>query len=210
MNETSPTRSALRELGEERRAMREGYAFLDEKCLLLAAEMLRELARYQVLMEEFRSAQRAATHALRAAVSRHGLQELECHPAGRLEAANLRHARRSLMGVALQNAELCGPLGADEAVSESPEAASCRETHFAIVRLAVRLAAACGNLERLHREYRRAVRRARALHDVLLPETERTLHDLEARLEELEQEEAVWVRHGREPSALRARNPSGA
>jgi len=195
VNETTPTRSALRELGEERRAMREGYAFLDEKCFLLAAEMLRELARYQVLMEEFRSAQRAAAHALRAAVARHGLQELECHPAGRLEQASLRRARRSLMGVVLQSAELSGPLGADEAVSESPEAASCRETHFALVRLAVRLAAACGNLERLRREYRRAVRRARALHDVLLPETERTLHDLEARLEELEQEEAVWVRH---------------
>jgi V/A-type H+-transporting ATPase subunit D len=194
VNATTPTRSALRELGEERRAMREGYAFLDEKCLLLAAEMLRELKLHEALMDEFRSAQRGALNALRAAVSRHGLQELECHPAGRLEAVSLRLERRSLMGVALQSAEIAGTPAADEAVSESPESRSCRETHLASVRLAVRLAAVCGNLERLHREYRRAVRRARALHDVLLPETERALHDLEARLEELEQEEAIWVR----------------
>lgn len=200
MNETTPTRSALRELGEERRAMREGYAFLDEKCLLLAAEMLRELELHEALMEEFRSAQRAALDALRGAVSRHGLQELECLPAGRLEATSLKRARRSLMGVALQSADIFGTLAAEEAVSESPESRSCRAAHFASLRLAVRLAAVSGNLERLHREYRRAVRRARALHDVLLPETERTLHDLEARLEELEQEEAVWVRQRPAPT----------
>ncbi len=194
MNETTATRGALRELDEERRAMREGYTFLDEKCLLLAAEMLRELALYRALMEDFRSAQRAAEQALRAAVSRHGLQELECLPAGRLEEGSLRRARRGVMGVVLQSAELSGALAADEPVHPSPEAASCRETHFECMRLAIRLAAVSGNLERLRREYRRTVRRARALHDVLLPETERTLHDLEARLEELEQEEAVWVR----------------
>jgi V/A-type H+-transporting ATPase subunit D len=193
VSELTPTRSALRELGEERRAMREGYAFLDEKCLLLAAEILRELKRHEALMEDFRPAQRAAGEALRAAVARHGLQELECQPAGRLEAAGIERARRGLMGVTLQSAELAGPLLAEEAVSASPEAAFCREAHEAVVRLAVRLAAVSGNLERLRREYRRTVRRARALHDVLLPETERALHDLEARLEELEQEEAVWV-----------------
>jgi len=199
MSETTPTRSALRELGEERRAMREGYAFLDEKCLLLAAEMLRQLKRYEGLMADFRPAQRAAEQALRAAVARHGLQELECQPVGRLEAVSLARMRHGLMGVTLQSAELSGPLLAEEAVRTSPEAVFCREAHDAVVRLAVRLAAVCGNLERLRREYRRAVRRARALHDVLLPETERTLHDLEARLEELEQEEAIWVRQRREP-----------
>ena len=36
MNDLTPTRSLLIALGDERRTMREGYAFLDEKCLLLA------------------------------------------------------------------------------------------------------------------------------------------------------------------------------
>jgi vacuolar-type H+-ATPase subunit D/Vma8 len=49
MSEITPTRSAVLELKDELRAMREGYAFLDEKCLMLAAEILRELVRYQKL-----------------------------------------------------------------------------------------------------------------------------------------------------------------
>ncbi len=41
------------------------------------------------------------------------------------------------------------------------------------------------------------MRRARALQDVLLPELDRTLHDIETRLEELEQEDAIWMRQGK-------------
>ena len=38
------------------------------------------------------------------------------------------------------------------------------------------------------------MRRARALQDVLLPELDRTLYEIETRLEELEQEDAIWMR----------------
>ena len=40
------------------------------------------------------------------------------------------------------------------------------------------------------------MRRARALQDVLLPEPDRTLSDIETRLEELEQEDAIAMRPG--------------
>jgi V/A-type H+-transporting ATPase subunit D len=53
-----------------------------------------------------------------------------------------------------------------------------------------------GNLERLFLEYKRASRRARALQDVLLPELDRDIVELETRLEELEQEDAIWMRRG--------------
>jgi V/A-type H+-transporting ATPase subunit D len=56
------------------------------------------------------------------------------------------------------------------------------------------LAALSGDLARLHAEYKRTVRRVRALQDVLLPEVERTLADIEASLEELEQDEAAVLR----------------
>jgi V/A-type H+-transporting ATPase subunit D len=56
------------------------------------------------------------------------------------------------------------------------------------------LAGIAGNLERLRHEYRRTERRARALEDVLLPEITGTIYELEARLEEVEQEEAIRVR----------------
>ena len=59
------------------------------------------------------------------------------------------------------------------------------------------VAAVAGNLERLSLEYRRAVRRARALQDVLLPEIDRDVYEIETRLEELEQEDAISMRRGR-------------
>ena len=49
MSDATPTRSFVLEMKDERRAMHEGYVFLDEKCLLLAAEILRELNSVQML-----------------------------------------------------------------------------------------------------------------------------------------------------------------
>ena len=46
MTDASPTRAVVLELKDEQRAMHEGYVFLDEKCLLLAGEILRELERH--------------------------------------------------------------------------------------------------------------------------------------------------------------------
>jgi V/A-type H+-transporting ATPase subunit D len=70
-----------------------------------------------------------------------------------------------------------------------------------LLALAAPLAAAVGNLERLSGEYRRSVRRARALQDVLLPELGQALRDVESALEELEQQDLVAMRR---PAALRA------
>ena len=46
MADVAPSRSAILELRDERQAMVEGHAFLDEKCLAIAAEIVRELSRY--------------------------------------------------------------------------------------------------------------------------------------------------------------------
>jgi len=85
MNELTPTRSLLIALGDERRTMREGSAFLDEKCLLLAGEMLRETRRQRDLMRTLRALDAEARHALHAALGRHGLDGLQVYavvPAG--------------------------------------------------------------------------------------------------------------------------------
>ena len=58
------------------------------------------------------------------------------------------------------------------------------------------VAAVEGNLERLSLEYRRSVRRARALQDVMLPELDHTIYEIDSRLEELEREDAIWMRQG--------------
>jgi len=196
--DATPTRSVVLELRDERRAMHEGYVFLDEKCLLLAGEMLRELAHYAELWQGFRVAWDVAVAALQAAVARHGLDGLQVYPPPDLAGASVRRRPRSLMGVRLQEAELVAMAGpAPPAVDRSPEAEACRRAFAHLLELTVPVAAVAGNLERLSLEYRRAVRRARALQDVLLPELDRDVYEIETRLEELEQEDAISMRRGR-------------
>lgn len=197
MSALTPTRSVLVELKDERRAMHEGYVFLDEKCLLLAGEMLRQLERYAALRGDFERTHGAATAALQAAVARHGLQELQVYPAAGLGDATVRRRASSMMGVRLQEAELeAHAVTGAAAVFPSPEAQTCGAAFFDVLVKATALAALSGNLERLAQEYRRSVRRARALQDVLLPEADRTVNEIETRLEELEQEDAISMRRG--------------
>jgi V/A-type H+-transporting ATPase subunit D len=199
MSDLTPTRSVVLELKDERRAMHEGYVFLDEKCLLLAGEILRELGEYDALQAELLAAQAVAIAALQAAVARHGLEGLQVHPAASLADGDVRRTLRPLMGVRLQDATWAGgaPGPSPAPLDRSTEAEACRAAFLDLVGRAARLAAIAGNLERLSAEYRRAVRRARALQDVLLPELDATVYDIEARLEELEQEDAIWMRQGR-------------
>jgi len=195
VSETTPTRAAVLELKDEQRAMHEGYVFLDEKCLLLAGEILRQLARHAELARGLRAAHEAAMSALQAALARHGLEGLQVQPAAGLGASAPVCEERSLMGVRMQEARwLAAGEPAPEAVNASPEVREIRAAFAALLAAAVPLAAVTGNLERLSREYRRSVRRARALQDVLLPELGRSIHGIETRLEELEQEEAVLMR----------------
>ena len=198
MSEITPTRSVVLELKDERRAMQEGYVFLDEKCLLLAGEMLRELARYAELQREFLATWDAALAALQRAIARHGLAGLGVYPPAELGGAHVRRTPRSLMGVRLQDAEwVSEPTPIPPSVERSPEAELCRRAFRDLLARAAPLAAVVGDLARLEHEYRRAVRRARALQDVLLPELDRTLYEIETRLEELEQEDAIWMRQRR-------------
>lgn len=197
MTDFTPTRSVVLELKDERRAMHEGHVFLDEKCLLLAGEMLRELGRYAELQRTFAAAWDAAVAALQAAVARNGLDGLQVYPTADPGAAQVRRTPRSLMGVRLQEATFVAeapPLS--PAADRSPEAEACRRAFHHLIAQAAPLAAVAGNLERLLLEYRRAMRRARALQDVLLPEVDRDVCEIETRLEELEQEDAIWMRHG--------------
>lgn len=199
MSDFSPTRSAVIEMKDERRAMHEGYVFLDEKCLLLAGEILRQLAMHGRLQQRFAALHQAALTALQAAVSRHGLQGLQVYPTAELADAGVKVAARSLMGVRLQAATwqaASTSLPDTEAVMPSPEAKACQQAFAAALATGAELAAVSGNLERLSFEYRRSVRRARALQDVMLPELDHLIDDIEGRLEELEQEDAIWMRQG--------------
>ncbi|MGZ8256113.1 MAG: V-type ATP synthase subunit D, partial [Burkholderiaceae bacterium] len=136
MNDLTPTRSLLIALGDERRTMREGYAFLDEKCLRLAGEMLRQYRRHQELARELAQLLRAARHVLGSALARHGLHGLQVVPAAPSD-QRLRVDRHSLPGIVTLQARALGELGpAPPAVHPSPEAEACR---VAYARVAARV-----------------------------------------------------------------------
>jgi len=195
MSDATPTRSVVLEMKDERRAMFEGYVFLDEKCLLLAAEILRELEQYDGLRRDFVALHSTAIEALEAAIVRHGLHGLQVYAGASVDGARLQDTQRAVMGVRLQSVALdVGAVWELQAVDPSPEGESCRRAFAALLAPAASLAALAGNLERLSLEYQRSARRARALQDVLLPELDRSVYEVESRLEELEQEDAISMR----------------
>jgi V/A-type H+/Na+-transporting ATPase subunit D len=197
VGDVAPSRSVILELREERRTMAEGHAFLDEKCLLLAGEIVRELHLYAAERDRVADLAAKAAAALQGALARHGLEELSVHPAGDLSAASVECQWRSVMGVKLMHASLSVP-AADfpRPAWSSPEAAACAAAFAQLLAAGAALGAVAGNLERLSEEYRRSIRRARALNDVLMPELDRTVAELETQLEDLDREDAIAMRLG--------------
>ena len=195
MSDYTATRSVAIALADERQAMQEGYVFLDEKCVLLAGAMLRELRCFDHAKSRLRAQQSQAATALAAALRRHGLQSLQCYPAMPPEAITLSLRQRLLLNVPLIDASTTRePVATTEPLYVSPEAEDCRAAFLDFTQQLAVMAAMSGNLARLHREYRRSVRRVRALQDVLLPELEGEINDIETQLEELERDELLGAR----------------
>lgn len=191
----APTRSAALELEAERVVVSEAYDFLDEKRLLLAAELLRQLADYDRLRREVEQLRRQAVSALVHAVAQHGLQGLSVYPAAAIETARFDTVTRNFMGVMLAATSLQLPDDSAVATAACPstEAHTCQQAFRKLLEVSGRLAGISGNLYRLLAEYR-LQRRARALENVILPEIEQTLRVMTTHLEELEFEDAVRVR----------------
>jgi len=194
----APTRAAVLALREERLVVGEAYDFLDEKRLLLAAELLRQLKAYASLGARIEALAHTAGRQLAAAVGHHGLEGLSVYPAAVLAGAQVGMTQRNFMGVTLVDTSL------DEAPAEtaarrvaanpSPEAERCGAAFSELLQPAVRLAGISGNLYRLQAEYRITERRARALENVIIPEIEQALRVMDTHLEELDFEDAVRVR----------------
>jgi V/A-type H+-transporting ATPase subunit D len=176
----------------------EAYDFLDEKRLLLAAELLRQLDRYETLSRQVREKAGAARDRLRAAIQHHGLQGLSVYPAVPLEVLRIETSRRNMMGVTLLEtaADMHEPASAAMPVAAYPsaEAEACRDAFREVFSLSAELAGISGNLYRLQTAYRATERRARALENVILPEIEQTLNKMTSYLEEIDMEDAIRAR----------------
>ncbi len=194
--EIIPTQSAYLELKEEKEGMQEGYRFLDEKRLILASEILEQLSEYEKELASFQALYGDAVAALREAVSRHGLDGLAFLPAAPDITGRMQLSTGSVLGVPVQTlaCEIAEFEPVQDPIEPSPEAARCRTLFRGLIPSAAHLATTIGNLERLRLDYARTARRARALEDVLLPEIDDTLREIDAALEELEREEAIRVR----------------
>jgi V/A-type H+-transporting ATPase subunit D len=199
-SDLAPTRSAVLQLREEHDVILEAYDFLDEKRLLLAAEVLRQLRQYEKLLEDYEALRQRAEQSLVATVRRHGLHGAQVYPGHFLENAELESTSTSFMGVTLMTNDLHLPDETESipACNPSPEAENSRAIFLELTKLAAVLTAISGNLHRLFAEYRRTERRARALENIVIPEMSHSLREMSARLEELDQEDIVRVhlKHG--------------
>ena len=195
MREVAPTRSAAIALVDERKLMRQGYDFLDEKRMLLATEMLLQLTIYRKLTQALTMATKTAGTALALALERHGLDDVQAHPA---PPAPLMpdNTRRLFLGLAMLTAGEADANAADgpAAIDPSPEAKACRAAFEKLVALGTDIGARAGNLNRLAREYKRTERRAQALEKVLLPEVEDAMKCVDEQLDTMEREETIRTR----------------
>jgi V/A-type H+/Na+-transporting ATPase subunit D len=203
MREVTPTRSTAIELADERKLMRQGYEFLDEKRMLLATEILGQLKIYQQRSDGLVATTKQAAAALTAAVERHGLDQLQLYPKPPPPVSPVFERSLFLRLVILSAGPPPQPEPATEdAIDPSPEAKACRAAFEKLLWASADLAARTGNLNRLAREYRRTDRRARALERVLLPELEQAIKMIDEQLEMMEREEAIRTRWSRDAATV--------
>lgn len=193
----APTRAVALALREERKMVGEAYEFLDEKRLVLAAELLRQLERYEQLRTELNTLADMAGERLAAAVQRHGLQEIAVYPTPPQGQQRFDVQQRSFMGVrlletSLNTSDSPAPAPA-QACFPSAEAQECRLAFEQLLERSGELAGVTGNLYRLRAEYRLTERRARALENIIVPEIEQLLKDVTTHLDEADLEDVIRV-----------------
>lgn len=193
---TTASRSALLEIKDELRLVNDGYEFLDEKRILLAAELLRQRDEWRERQQAFMDRLRMATDALVEAAADQGLQGLEVAPPTALPDARIEIRTRPYVGQVLIEADFVSgdPEQSRAALRPTPQLTACREAFADLIAAAATVAASTANLARLVHEYRRTERRVRALENIVLPEIHLDIAVMEEHLELVEQEEVIRVR----------------
>ncbi|RRQ20012.1 V-type ATP synthase subunit D [Thiohalobacter thiocyanaticus] len=194
MVEQATTHADLLELRDERGVMQEGFHFLDEKRLMLATECQRELNALEALEIDAVTGRERVREALRALVREQGLAGSRTLPSVLKLTTDFHFLHRNFLGTRVLSGD---PGLLEEPVRQPGPEAPGRDCAEAVVewlhRLA-RMAVLTHNLTELVADYRRTERRARAIEDVLLPENKQRIQELEDRLEDIDQEEAIRVR----------------
>lgn len=190
------SRSAFLELQDEKRLVNDGYEFLDEKRILLAAELLRQRDAWREAHAEFIARWDTAAKLLPEAAADQGLEGLQVHPRHILSEGGLETSGRPYVGQVMLEAKLDPGTNelSREPVRPSREVRRLTVAFRDVLEAAAPLAAVATNLRRLMREYRRTERRVRALENVVLPEIREDLAMMEEHLDLNDQEEVIRVR----------------
>ena len=190
------SRSAFLDLQDEKRLVNDGYEFLDEKRILLAAELLRQRGAWREARAAFMERWDEAAKQLPAAAADQGLEGLQVHPRYTLDSAGPEISERPYVGQVLVEASLRsdGTELSRDPIRPSREVRCLAAAFRALLEAAAPLAAITVNLKRLMREYRRTERRVRALENVVLPEISQDLAAMEEHLDLNDQEEVIRVR----------------
>ena len=190
------SRSAFLELQDEQRLVNDGYEFLDEKRILLAAELLRQREAWREARTVFMDRWDRAAKLLPLAVADQGLEGLQVHPRYSLDEAGFEVSGRPYVGQVMLEASM--DIGdtelARDPIRPSGEVRQLATAFRGLLEAAAPLAAITANLHRLIREYRRTERRVRALENVVLPEIRQDLAAMEEHLDLNDQEEVIRVR----------------
>ena len=199
MTELTPTRSTFLEIQAELERLAEGYRFLDEKSMLLAHEILRQLGVFEQTLEELTETEKLATAAFDAAVARHGLDNLEAYLPWDISGLQPQVNSSGFLGLTLLGAEFQQEEepATPETWMNSPEVHACRLHYLHCLKLQFEQSLTSANLLRLKEEYLRSERRARALDQLIMPQMKKSLRNIEEKLEEIEQEENFSVRNAK-------------
>ncbi len=194
----APTRAAVVELKDERVVVNEAYNFLDEKRLLLAAEIIRQIDNYEQVIKSIKKLNLEVRKALGNAIHRHGLDGLSVYPPADIENIEFQSSKINFMGVTLMTTQLefseVEQKAVCNAVNPSSEAFMCKHLFSELLKHSAILAGISGNLQRLSVEYRLTERRSKALENVILPQIEHDLKQMEDLLEEMDLEDLIRAR----------------
>ena len=196
MRTQTASRSAFLELQDEKRLVNDGYEFLDEKRILLAAELLRQRDAWREAHAEFMARWARAAKLMPAAAADQGLEGLQVYPRYTLSGDGPVISGTPYVGEVMLEAsfDLGGAELSREPVRSSREVRRLAAAFRDLLEIAAPLAASAVNLRRLMREYRRTERRVRALENVVLPEIHQDLAAMEEHLDLNDQEEVIRVR----------------
>ena len=121
------TRVAFLELKDERRLIQEGYELLDEKRVLLATEIMRQLRHYAALQAELKTLGADALAALEGAVGMHGFDALTVEPKLDFGPSQVVLHEQSFLGLRLVEATFDdrAPPPGSRSRPTTPEARAC-------------------------------------------------------------------------------------